>query len=252
MTITSNYNRPVIRSNESGGGKTVQTILIIVLIVIAGLIAYQFLFANKSQKPDQQVTASVTTSPTPTVIPSNTSIETITPTPTTSITVTPSVTTTSSAGNGSVTANVTTTVPGNWKVIENGTVDYNFFRPNSYYFRVNGTTMGIDPAALPADGSYKGVLTMTKIKKTLDSVKSDFTANLQDGFLEGSVTAGTNEWTLVRGTLKTPDANGSAEVKLGFISHNGATYVLELLTTADKFASNQPTFDTELGILSFK
>jgi hypothetical protein len=248
MTITSNYNRPVIRSNESGGGKTVQTVLIIVLIVIAGLIAYQFLFANKSQKTDQQVTASVTTSPTPTP----TTEESVTPTPTTSISVTPTVTTTSTAGNGSVTANVTTTVPGNWKVIENGTVDYNFFRPNSYYFRVNGNTMGIDPAALPSDGSYKGVLTNTKIKKSQDSVKSDYTATLQDGFLEGSVTAGSNEWVLVRGTLKTPDTTGAAEVKLGFLTHNGATYVLELLTTADKFASNQATFDTELGILSFK
>jgi len=240
----TNFNRPVIRSNGGSGNKTMQIVLFIILLGVVAMVGYQLL--KGGDNPDGNNAEDTT--PTSTEEVEVTATAELEPTATVEVTNTPTPTKVS-AGTSEVSANITTTVPGNWKPItEIASLDYNFYRQNSWYFRLKGSTLGTDPAPIPAEGDYKGTITFTKSSKAMSTLMTEYTGKLEADFAQGEVTAGSNTWVLIRGKQET----GGDETKLGFITHGGATYVLELTTTSANFSSYETNFDIELGIMSFK
>jgi len=120
----TNFNRPVIRSNGGSGNKTMQIVLFIILLGVVAMVGYQLL--KGGDNPDGNNAEDTT--PTSTEEVEVTATAELEPTATVEVTNTPTPTKVS-AGTSEVSANITTTVPGNWKPItEIASLDYNFYR----------------------------------------------------------------------------------------------------------------------------
>lgn len=228
-----------IRGSNGGSGNRILTaVLVLIIVVIVGLILFQFA-SNRNQQQTSTETADNEVTETPTVTEEP---EEDTPTPT------PTVTTTT-ASSGSI--NVTTTVPENWKAIEIASLPYQFYRPNNFYYRLNGNTLGIDPNPIPEASEHAGIITFTKVSNSKESIVNEQKSALT-GATQFEQTAGDNQWTILTGTIPESEIRAEQKAKIGVITGAGSTYILMYATSPASFSTYEAIFDILLGIIAFE
>ncbi len=226
-----------IRAAESSGGvsKVLPMVLLVAVIALASVYLISQ-FGNQDSQTDNDPADNSDT---------NTETE-VTPTVTVTSIATPTATVTPTSSE----TDVTVEVPANWKEIEIEGIGYKFYRPSTWFFRRNASTLGIAPEPIPTESETAGLVTITQRSGSLSSVVSSTKSSL-DSATEESLDAGPNSWIIIEGSEDSV-IFGTRKAKIGVIENSGKVYVLEYRTAPEAFNSNVNVFNTLLGIITFE